>query len=81
MLALRSERVMIFAGPFSPKFIADMFVVSENVGEGGPGEAFRFAWGFVAIARARRDRDFGMENGVSCDGRERERDEGRQRSG
>jgi hypothetical protein len=36
MLALRSERVIIFAGPFSPKFIVDMFVVSEKVGEGGP---------------------------------------------
>jgi hypothetical protein len=65
MLALRSERVMIFAGPFSPKFIADTLVVSENVGEGGPGEAFRFAWEFVVIASVRRGRDFGMEKEVS----------------
>ena len=58
MLALRSERVMTFAGPFSPKLTADAFVVSEYVGEGGPGDAFRFAWEFVAIARGRKGRDF-----------------------
>ena len=32
---------MILAGPFGPKFIADAWVASENVGEGGLGEAFR----------------------------------------
>jgi hypothetical protein len=62
MLALRSERVIIFAGPFSPKFTADTLVVSENVGEGGPGEALRFPWEFVAIAKGRRGpgRDLGI---------------------
>jgi hypothetical protein len=57
--------VMILAGPFSPKFIADTLVVSENVGEGGPGEAFRFTWEFVVVASVRRGRDFGMEKEVS----------------
>ena len=37
-LALRSARVTIFSGPSGPKFIADAFVVSEKVGEGGPAE-------------------------------------------
>jgi hypothetical protein len=32
---------MILAGPFGPKFIAEAWVVSENVGEGGLGEALR----------------------------------------
>ena len=32
---------MILAGPFGPKFIADACVASENVGEGGLGEALR----------------------------------------
>lgn len=29
---------MIFSGPPGPKFIAEALVVSENVGEGGPGD-------------------------------------------
>ena len=32
---------MILAGPLGPKFIAEACVASENVGEGGPGEALR----------------------------------------
>lgn len=60
MLALRSERVMIFAGPFSPRFTADTFVVSENVGEGGPGEALRFPCEFVDIAKGLWGRDFSI---------------------
>lgn len=69
MLALRSERVTIFAGPCSPRFTADALVVSENVGEGGRGgEAVRLLppCGFVivavvvAIAKGRRARDFGI---------------------
>ena len=32
---------MILAGPFVPKFIAEAWVASENVGEGGLGEALR----------------------------------------
>jgi hypothetical protein len=63
MLALRSERVIIFAGPCSPRFTADTLVVSENVGEGGPGEALRFPCEFVVIAKGRRDRDFGIARG------------------
>ena len=51
---------MIFAGPFSPKLKADAFVASEKVGEGGPGEACRFACDFVVIANGRKDRDFGI---------------------
>ena len=60
MLALRSERVMIFAGPCSPRFTADTLVVSVNVGEGGPGEALRFPCEFVASVKGRRGRDFGI---------------------
>jgi hypothetical protein len=32
---------MILAGPFEPKFIAETWVASENVGEGGLGGALR----------------------------------------
>ena len=32
---------MILVGPFGPKFIAEAWVASENVGEGGLGEALR----------------------------------------
>ena len=64
MLALRSERVMIFAGPFSPKWTADALVVSEYVGEGGPGDAFRFACEFVVKLRGRKVRDFGIVEGL-----------------
>ena len=32
---------MILAGPFGPKFIAEAWVASESVGEGGLGEALR----------------------------------------
>jgi hypothetical protein len=55
--------VMIFAGPFSPRFTADTLVVSVNVGEGGPappGEALRFPCAFVVSVKGRRDRDFGI---------------------
>lgn len=60
MLALRSARVMTFAGPFSPRFTADTLVVSENEGEGGPGEALRFPCEFVDIAKGLWDRDFSI---------------------
>jgi hypothetical protein len=64
MLALRSERVMIFAGPCSPRFTADTLVVSVNVGEGGPPaparEALRFPCAFVVIVKGRRGRDIGI---------------------
>lgn len=33
---------MIFAGPSAPKFIAEAWVASEKVGEGGPGEEVGF---------------------------------------
>jgi hypothetical protein len=60
MLALRSERVITFAGPFSPKWTADAFVVSENVGEGGPGDPFRFDCELVVSERDRKGRDRGI---------------------
>ena len=47
---------MIFSGPSGPKFMADAFVVSEKVGEGGPGEVFLRRW----MARERRERARGM---------------------
>lgn len=33
---------MIFSGPSTPKLTAEAWVVSENVGDGGPGEVERF---------------------------------------
>jgi hypothetical protein len=57
MLALRFDLVMIFSGPFAPKFIADAFVASENVGEGGPGDAVRVVG---AMARDWRERARGI---------------------
>jgi hypothetical protein len=79
--------VMIFAGPFSPRFTADTLVVSVNVGEGGPppapapGEALCFPCEFVAIVKGRRGRDFGIwercEDLAAAGGGERERGAGR----
>ncbi len=34
--------MIIFSGPSIPKFMADALVVSENVGDGGPGDELRF---------------------------------------
>ena len=34
--------MMIFSGPSTPKLMAEAWVVSENVGEGGPGDDGRF---------------------------------------
>ena len=34
--------MIIFSGPFEPKFIAEACVASEKVGEGGPGDMFRW---------------------------------------
>ena len=56
-LALRSALVMIFSGPSGPKFIADALVVSENVGDGGPGDVFLR---LELMARERRERARGM---------------------
>lgn len=38
---MRFALVIIFEGPLAPKFTADTCVVSENVGDGGPGEVCR----------------------------------------
>ena len=59
-LALRSARVTIFSGPSGPKFIADAFVVSEKVGEGGPGEVVRRR----EMVSERRERARGIVFGV-----------------
>jgi len=40
--------VMIFAGPCSPRFMADALVVSVNVGEGGPAPGEALGFGLVA---------------------------------
>jgi hypothetical protein len=53
--------VIILEGPFAPKCIADTFVVSENVGEGGLGDSFRFEPN--ASARRERGRLWGMTAG------------------
>ena len=58
MLALRFALVMILAGPWSPKFIADAWVVSENVGDGGPEVKLRFV--LEGVNRERRSRVRGM---------------------
>ena len=57
MLALRFVLVIIFSGPFAPKFNADAFVASEKVGEGGPGDAVRLVG---AMARDWRERARGI---------------------
>ena len=41
---------MIFSGPSRPKLMAEACVVSENVGDGGLGEAERF--GDITILRS-----------------------------
>jgi hypothetical protein len=46
---------MILSGPFGPKFIADAFVVSEKVGDGGPGDIVRL--GVIANERSERALD------------------------
>jgi hypothetical protein len=33
--------VIIFGGLFTPNFIVDIFVASEKVGDGGPGDVLR----------------------------------------
>ena len=66
--------MMIFAGPFSPRFTADTLVVSVNVGEGGPppppapvpGEGLCFPCEFVMIAKGRRGLDFGIGRARIC---------------
>ena len=64
MLALRFALVMIFSGPPSPKFMPETFVVSDNVGDGGPELTGRPG----DITKARRERDLAIlvdETGVS----------------
>ena len=65
--------MMIFAGPFSPRFTADTLVVSVNVGEGGPAPTPGEALGlppceFVVIVKGRRGRDLciGEKRGYLC---------------
>lgn len=57
MLAFKLALVIILSGPLIPKFMADTFVASEKVGEGGrgPGEAGRLV-GEMAIERSERGR-------------------------
>lgn len=49
--------MMIFSGPFAPKFMPDAFVASENVGDGGPGDVVVLGGEMV---RVRRERERGM---------------------
>lgn len=51
---------MIFSGPLEPKLIADAFVASEKVGEGGPRPAFGCLLTFVDTERVRSGRGLGM---------------------
>lgn len=53
--------MIILSGPSGPKFIADAFVVSENVGDGGPGEAVRL--GEIASVRSERARGIAAGGG------------------
>ena len=57
---------MIFAGPFSPNIIADAFVASENVGDGGPLAAVGVpCFGMlVVMASERSERGFGMSQAL-----------------
>lgn len=63
ILAFKSERVIIFSGPLGPKVIPDACVVSEKVGEGGPGDVLRLV-GPNASARRERYRLGGMGENV-----------------
>jgi hypothetical protein len=51
---------MTFSGPLDPKFIADAFVASENVGEGGPRPGFWCLFTFEDTERVRSERGLGM---------------------
>ena len=51
--------MIIFSGPSGPKLSMDAFVVSVNVGDGGPGDISRF--GERACVRSERTR------GMVCD--------------
>ena len=43
-------------------------VVSENVGEGGPGDPFRFDCEFVVIEKGRKGRDLDIFDRLRCVG-------------
>jgi hypothetical protein len=58
MLFFRWALVMIFSGALPPKSMADTFVVSENVGEGGPAGAGLLE--VVEMINERRERVPGM---------------------
>lgn len=51
---------MIFSGPSDPKFIADAFVASEKVGEGGPRVELECLFAFEEMERVRSERGLGM---------------------
>ena len=51
---------MIFSGPLFPKFIAEAFVASEKVGEGGPRPGFGCLFAFGGADRVRSERGVGM---------------------
>jgi len=59
---------MIFAGPSAPKFIAEAWVASEKVGEGGPGEEAGFEEPNVSV-RSERGRRGAIYCKVSMHGR------------
>ena len=51
---------MTFSGPLDPKFIAEAFVASENVGEGGARPGFVCLFTFEETERVRSGRGLGM---------------------
>ena len=51
---------MIFSGPLAPKFIAEAFVASENVGEGGPWPVFVCLFACEERESVRSERGLGM---------------------
>ena len=51
---------MIFSGPLDPKFIAEAFVASENVGEGGALPVFVCLFTFEERESVRSWRGVGM---------------------
>ena len=61
---MRSALVIIFSGPSDPKFIADAFVASEKVGEGGPWAGFGCLLIFEETERVRSERGLGMAFGM-----------------
>ena len=62
---MRSALVITFSGPSDPKLIADAFVASEKVGEGGLWAVFVRLFALEETERDRSGRGLGMAFSVN----------------